>query len=130
MSTRLTRCAAVASGVVASGLLVLGAGGAPAGAAQLPAAGTAQLPGVTFYTGTHATGTAMAADLDTVGACHELPASARSFRSIAERGVEVYFNADCRPGAPGGSGDLTYVVGTLGTGDFPYAAVSYRVRAN
>lgn len=119
MSTAFSRCAVAAGGALASGLLVLGAAGGPASAGQLP--------GVTFYTGAHGTGTAISADLDTVGACHELPAGVHSFRSISERGVEVFFNSDCRPGAPGTTGDLRYVVGTLNTGDFPYTAVSYRV---
>lgn len=43
MTTKFTRFAAVAGGVLASGLLMLGAAGSPAGAAELP--------GVTFYTG-------------------------------------------------------------------------------
>ncbi|MFD7668727.1 hypothetical protein [Streptomyces sp. NPDC059788] len=122
MSTSLSRFAAAAGGVLASSLLVLGAGGTSAVAAGLP--------GVTFYTGADATGSAITADLDKVGTCQELSAPVRSFRSISERSVEVYFNAGCRPGAPGTNGDLTYVVGTLNTGNFPYAAVSYRVRAN
>ncbi|MET9291069.1 hypothetical protein [Streptomyces sp. NPDC003077] len=122
MKTVFTKCAAVAGGMLASGMLVLGTGAAPAGAAGLP--------GVTFYTGANATGSAIKADLDKVGACQELTVPVRSFRSISERSVEVYFNAGCRPGAPGTNGDLTYVVGTLGTSNFPYAAVSYRVLAN
>ncbi|MFH8410933.1 hypothetical protein ACH4FX_40095 [Streptomyces sp. NPDC018019] len=120
MTKTFGRYAAVVGGALASGLLVLGAAGSPAGAAELP--------GVTFYTGTNATGTAIKADLTKVGECQELTAPVRSFRSISERSVEVYYNAGCRPGAPGTDGDLVFVVGTLNTGDFSYPGLSYRVR--
>ncbi|KOG63832.1 hypothetical protein ADK76_11445 [Streptomyces griseoflavus] len=122
MTTKFTRFAAVTGGVLASGLLMLGAAGSPAGAAELP--------GVTFYTGANATGSAFEADLGKVGVCQELTTPVRSFRAIADRSVEVYFKADCRPGAPGTNGDLVFVVGSLNFGDLPYPGVSYRVRPN
>ncbi|GCD48233.1 hypothetical protein [Streptomyces paromomycinus] len=120
MTTKFSRVAAAASAVLASGLLVLGAGSAPAGAAGLP--------GITFYTGPNGTGSAIAANLDKVGECQELPTPVQSFLAISERDVEVYYNAGCRPGAPGKDGDLLYVTGTLGSGNFSYAGLSYRVR--
>ncbi|MYW62528.1 hypothetical protein GTY65_00300 [Streptomyces sp. SID8379] len=104
-----------------------------AAAAALCAAGTAQAHaaapgGVTFYTGSNQSGTAVTADLSKDGLCRELPAPARSFLAVSDKDVDVFFNSECRSGAPGQEGDLYYRTGTLGQGNFPYAAVSYRVR--
>lgn len=115
---RWTRGAAVALAAVALGC---------AGAGQAQAA--APLGSVTFYTGAHQSGTALAVDLGKVGECQELTTPARSFFAASNQAVDVFFNADCRTGKPGATGDLYYRTGTLGQGDFPYAAVSYRVRA-
>ncbi|GAA2346008.1 hypothetical protein OKJ48_14525 [Streptomyces kunmingensis] len=120
MATVRKGLAALTASAGAAALLVLGAA---------PQAGAAEWPGVTFYTGVDGTGTAIAIDTDQVGVCRELPAAAKSYTSVSERGVDVFFNPDCRTGAPGTNGDIHYVVGTLNTGDFPYPAVSYRVRA-
>ncbi|MEU1079658.1 hypothetical protein ABZ368_05315 [Streptomyces sp. NPDC005908] len=99
--------------------------------AAAPQAGaTDWRPGVTFYTGAQQGGVAMSADLDAVGVCRELPAPAVSYLAVSDRNVDVFFNPGCRTGAPGGTGDLGYRTGTLNAGDFPYPAVSYRVRAD
>ncbi|MFC8537436.1 hypothetical protein ACFUJY_26465 [Streptomyces sp. NPDC057249] len=95
-----------------------------AGLAQ-PAA--AQSPGVVFYTGAHQTGTATSVDLTSTG-CHNLAAPSASALNYAAVDVDVFFNADCRTGAPGDGGDLSFALGSLHTADFPYQAVSYRVR--
>jgi hypothetical protein len=114
------KIAALAGAAAAASLLAL-ASGAPAGADELP--------GVHFYTGPDRTGTDIVADLGNPGVCHELPQSAASYLAIADKNVEVYFNPGCRPGAPGTSSDLSYLTGTFNSGNFPYPAVSYRVRA-
>ncbi len=112
----------VASTAAAAALLTVGAA---------PQAGAADLdPGVTFYTGAARTGTAQRADLAQVGVCQELSAPALSYLAVSNQNVDVFFNADCRTGAPGRSGDLYYRTGTLNAGDFPYPAVSFRVRAD
>ncbi|MFC0598250.1 hypothetical protein [Streptomyces palmae] len=114
--------ALVTSAAAAAALLTLGAA---------PQAGAADLPlGVTFYTGSDRTGTAMSADLDEVGVCQELSAPALSYLAISQRNVDVFFNPDCQTGAPGQSGDLYYRTGTFNGGDFPYPALSFRVHAD
>lgn len=117
MTHRFVKLSAGAATAAATALLLAGAGQANA----------ADLPGVTFYTGAGQTGTAYSADLTPDGSCHELPTAALSFSAVSDTDVDVFFNADCATGAPGTSGDLYYRTGTLGQGDFPYAAVSYRV---
>ncbi|WP_428957129.1 hypothetical protein [Streptomyces sp. cg35] len=117
MTYRHVRIAAIAAAVAALGAV---------GTAQAHAAAPG---GVTFYTGSNRTGTAVAADLGQDGVCRELSAPARSFFAVSDKDVDVFFNADCRPGAPGQEGDLFYRTGTLGQGNFPYAAVSYRVHS-
>ncbi|NEA39315.1 hypothetical protein [Streptomyces sp. SID11385] len=112
------RCAKLSAGAATAVAAVLLSGTAPADAAVLP--------GVTFYTGVKQTGTAFQATLDD-GACHELPAASLSFSAISETGVDVFFNAGCATGSPGTHGDLYYRTGTLGQGNFPFPAVSYRV---
>ena len=82
---------------------------------------------VAFYTGTQLSGDEIPATLDAPGTCRNLPAPALSGLNYAVNHVEVYYNADCRTGAPGASGDAYYVLGSLHTGNFPYAAASYRV---
>lgn len=119
MNAFRTKIAALAGAAAAASLLTLTAG-TPASADDLP--------GVLFYTGANSTGTEMAADLGDPGVCHQLPQSAASYLAISDKNVEVYFNPDCKTGAPGTSGDLYYVTGTLNSGNFPFLAVSYRVR--
>ncbi|WP_275461127.1 hypothetical protein [Streptomyces noursei] len=97
-----------------------------AGAGQAQAAA---LGSVTFYTGADRTGTAVQLDLAKVGVCQELTAPARSFYAASNQSVDVFFNKDCTTGAPGQAGDLYFRTGTLGQGNFPYAAVSYRIRS-
>jgi hypothetical protein len=120
MATGCKKLTAIAASAAAGVLLVLGAS---------PQAGAAELPGVTFYTGSDGTGTAGAANLDQVEVCQELPAKARSYTAVSNQNVDVFFNADCQTGAPGKSSDLYFVTGTLNSGNFPYPAVSYRVHA-
>lgn len=90
-----------------------------------PQATAAVLPGVTFFTGANGTGTATTADLDD-GTCHELPEPALSYSAFFSRSVDVFFNPGCRPGAPGGVGDLQFATGTLNAGNFPWPGRSYR----
>ncbi|MEU6663037.1 hypothetical protein [Streptomyces sp. NPDC046821] len=97
-----------------------------AGASQAQAA---PLGSVTFYTGAGRTGTAVPLDLEKVGVCQELTTPARSFFAASNQAVDVFFNADCVTGAPGRTGDLYFRTGTLGQGNFPYLAVSYRIRS-
>ncbi|MDT0267320.1 hypothetical protein RM844_13600 [Streptomyces sp. DSM 44915] len=83
--------------------------------------------GATLHTGPELTGAAIDLDLADAGTCQALPEPARSGVNLSGQDVTLYFHADCRPGAPGGGGDLTYVLGGLHTGTFPYPALSYRV---
>ncbi|MET9109491.1 hypothetical protein [Streptomyces zhihengii] len=85
-------------------------------------------PSGRLFTGFGASGALMNIDYSAVGECRNLPAAARSYNVLAENDVDVFFNSDCRKGAPGKTGDLYYRVGTFNAGDFPWAAVSYRVR--
>ncbi|MEU5736555.1 MULTISPECIES: hypothetical protein [Streptomyces] len=88
---------------------------------------TAQTPDVVFYTGQHQTGTATSVDL-TSTECHNLATPAASARNYAAVDVDVFFNTDCRAGAPGTDGDLSFALGSLHTADFPHPALSYRIR--
>ncbi|MFE7312335.1 hypothetical protein ACFU7T_04350 [Streptomyces sp. NPDC057555] len=97
-----------------------------AGASQAQAA---TLGSVTFYTGADRTGTAVQLDLEKVGVCQELTTPVRSFHAASNQAVDVFFNKGCTTGAPGQSGDLYFRTGTLGQGNFPYTAVSYRIRS-
>ncbi|CAL9639807.1 hypothetical protein SUDANB60_06271 (plasmid) [Streptomyces sp. enrichment culture] len=117
MALSRVKLAALAGAVSGATMLVLSS--APASASELP--------GVSFYTGVNRTGTEMVAELGDPGVCHELSAPAASYLAISDRSVEVYFNSNCRTGAPETSGDLYYMTGTLGSGNFPYPALSYRV---
>lgn len=108
--------------IAAAGAAVLAA----VAAAQPAAAATS--PRMAFYTGSYLTGTEIVVDLDSPGQCENLERSAKSARNLSSAEVEVYFNADCRSGAPGTSGDLRFVVGALHYANFPYPALSYRVR--
>ncbi|MFI8008136.1 hypothetical protein [Streptomyces sp. NPDC086010] len=86
------------------------------------------LPSGRLFTGKGAFGAVTNIDYSAVGVCRNLPARAWSFDVLAKNDVDVFFNADCRKGAPDKTGDLYYRTGTFGAGDFPWAAVSYRVR--
>jgi hypothetical protein len=107
-------------------LLALGTGVQPASAAT--ASAPAPFPSATFYTGTNLTGTATSVDLSQLGVCKTLPVSARSAFNFSAREIEVYFNPGCKTGTPGNTNDLSFVLGSLNLGNFPYPAVSYRVR--
>jgi hypothetical protein len=95
-----------------------------------PQAASADTDGfhVSFFSGANGTGTETAVDLDAVGDCVELAQPARSAVNIAAVDVDVYFNAGCETGLPGRTGDTYFVLGSLHQANFPYAAVSYRVR--
>ncbi|MGW1127986.1 hypothetical protein [Streptomyces sp. NPDC002526] len=108
-----------AAAAVCGAVLSVGAG--------LAQPAVAQSPGVVFYTGAHQTGEATPADLASTG-CHNLAAPSASALNYAAVDVDVFFNADCRTGAPGTDSDLGFALGSLHTADFPYQAVSYRVR--
>lgn len=113
----------VAMATVASGAaLLLGTGLAqPAAAADLP-----EFPGASFYTGAGYTGTELPVDLGRTD-CVNLAQGAASAANLSAQDIEVYFNADCKTGAPGTDGDIYDVLGSLVAGDFPYPAASYRV---
>ncbi|GHJ35658.1 hypothetical protein [Streptomyces sp. TS71-3] len=119
MSIRTRQLAATAAAVAAVALSAVAGG---AGAASAADAGD-----IAFYTGAGQSGTAIPVDADSAGTCRNLPEPALSGLNYAVNDVEVYFNADCATGAPGSHSDLYYVLGSLHTGTFPYAAVSYRV---
>jgi hypothetical protein len=107
-------------------LLALGTGVQSASAATASAPFT--FPSATFYTGTNLTGTATSVDLSQVGVCKTLSRPARSAFNFSVQEIEVYFNPDCKTGTPGNAGDISFVLGSLNLGNFPYPAVSYRVR--
>ncbi|MFJ5924681.1 hypothetical protein ACIQF6_18980 [Kitasatospora sp. NPDC092948] len=109
--------AAVATGAA---LLLGGALAQPAAAVDLPHASVAY-----FTTGSDLTGAQFA--VDTAAGCHNLPAAANSAVNFTAADVTVYFNADCRTGAPGRAGDLAYGLGSLHWANLPYAGLSYRV---
>ncbi|WP_329139836.1 hypothetical protein OG552_34560 [Streptomyces sp. NBC_01476] len=110
-----------AAAIGGAALLALGAGMQPASATALPPAA--------FYSGTNQSGTATPVDLGRAGVCETLSQPALSALNYSAQDIDVYFNPGCRTGAPGTSSDLHFVLGSLHAGNFPYAAVSYRVRA-
>ncbi|ANZ37769.1 hypothetical protein BBK82_18590 [Lentzea guizhouensis] len=79
-----------------------------------------------FFSGTNLTGVKHEVDLANKGCVNIAPA--RSAGNISSADIEVFFNADCRKGWPGQSGDTYYVLGSLHQATYPFAAVSYRVR--
>ncbi|MFI2378304.1 hypothetical protein ACH5AO_25065 [Streptomyces sp. NPDC018964] len=93
-----------------------------------PQAAADTFPSGRLYTGSGRSGTVMDIDYSDPGVCRALPAPAWSYDVLAENDVDLFFRPGCRTGAPGEDGDLYYRVGTLGTGDFPWAVASYRVR--
>ncbi|MFD4611688.1 hypothetical protein ACFWOT_27100 [Streptomyces sp. NPDC058440] len=119
MKTNHRRVSRVAVATAAAALCLAGAGPAQA----------ATLGSITFYTGADKTGTAVQLDLEKVDMCQELTTPVRSFFAASNQSVDVFFNKGCTTGAPGRTGDVYYRTGTLGQGNFPYDAVSYRIRA-
>ncbi|GAA3633124.1 hypothetical protein C8D88_109130 [Lentzea atacamensis] len=105
--------------LIACGLAVLAST-----ALALPASASGE--NAAFYSGTNLSGTKSPVDL-AGGECVNV-APVRSGINISSADIEVFYNADCRTGLPGGSGDSYYVLGSLHQGNFPFAAVSYRVR--
>ncbi|MGW6931142.1 hypothetical protein ACWGE0_13830 [Lentzea sp. NPDC054927] len=80
-----------------------------------------------LYSGSNLSGTKSAVDLAN-GECVNLASPVRSGINISSANIDVFFNADCKKGLPGQSGDTYYVLGSLHQGNFPFGAVSYRVR--
>lgn len=91
-------------------------------------AGAATASDAAFYTGANQTGTATPVDPNGLGVCKNLTQSAKSAINVSSNDIDVFFNANCLPGAPGKQSDLHYALGSLHTANFPYAAVSYRAR--
>lgn len=79
-----------------------------------------------FYAGADLTGTKYSVDLTNKQCVNITPA--KSAANISAADIEVFFNADCQKGSPGKPSDLYYVLGSLHQGNFPFPAVSYRVR--
>ncbi|TCN32171.1 hypothetical protein EV644_12781 [Kribbella orskensis] len=119
----------MAAAIGGTALLALGPGVQSASAATSAPAAFA-FPSATFYTGTNLTGTATSVDLSQVGVCKALSQPARSAFNFSVQEIEVYFNPDCKTGTPGKASDISFVLGSLNVGNFPYPAVSYRVRTN
>ena len=117
----------MAAAIGGTALLALGTGVQSASASPSAPAAFA-FPSATFYTGTNLTGTATSVDLSQVGICTTLPQPARSAFNFSVQEIEVYFNPGCKTGTPGRPSDISFVLGSLNVGNFPYPAVSYRVR--
>ncbi|MFS8104872.1 hypothetical protein LFM09_48000 [Lentzea alba] len=105
--------------LIAGGLAVLASM-----AFALPASASGE--NAAFYSGSNLSGSKSPVDLAN-GECVNV-APVRSGINISSADIEVFFNADCKTGLPGRSGDTYYVLGSLHQGNFPFAAVSYRVR--
>ncbi|SDF89567.1 hypothetical protein SAMN05216553_10464 [Lentzea fradiae] len=83
--------------------------------------------GIALYSGANLSGEKVLVDL-AHGECVNLEAPALSGVNIAAADLEVFFNADCVKGLPGRPSDIHYVLGSLHQADFPFPAVSYRLR--
>jgi len=119
--TVYSKALGMAAAIGGTALLALGTGVQPASATTpSPAA---------FYTGTNQTGTATSVDLSQIGVCKTLSQPALSALNYSAQYIDVYFNSDCKTGTPGKVGDTYEILGSLMIGNFPYAAVSYRVSA-
>ncbi|MFI6097405.1 hypothetical protein ACIA8G_17700 [Lentzea sp. NPDC051213] len=94
-------------------------------ALALPASASGE--SATFYSGADLSGTKSPVDLAN-GDCVNLAVPSKSGLNVSSADIEVFYNADCKPGLPGRSGDTYYVLGSLHQGNFSFAAVSYRVR--
>ncbi|GAA2978473.1 hypothetical protein Sfulv_60180 [Streptomyces fulvorobeus] len=94
--------------------------------AAAPSASAAVNSGASFFSGKNLTGTRTVVDLHAPG-CQNLSQPALSATNMSGADVHVYYNADCQPGLPGRAGDSYFILGSLHSGQFPYAAVSYRV---
>ncbi|MFJ5991983.1 hypothetical protein [Lentzea sp. NPDC092896] len=105
--------------LIAGGLAVLASM-----ALALPA--SAEGEHAVLYSGSNLSGTKSAVDLAN-GECVNV-APVRSGLNISSANIDVFFNANCAKGLPGQSGDTYYVLGSLHQGNFPFPAVSYRVR--
>ncbi|MFD3483276.1 hypothetical protein [Streptomyces sp. NPDC058665] len=121
MTLRMLQPTGTAAAVTAGALLGLLAV-APSATASAPA-GEAS-----FYTGAQQTGDKTAVDLEAVGVCQSLTRSALSAVNLSDRNIEVFFRPECETGTPAAAGDISYVLGSLHTGSFPFPALSYRVR--
>lgn len=101
---------------------------AAAVAVAQPASAATQDFYASFYSGANGTGTETPVDIDNLGECVELPQPAGSAVNIAPVDIDVYFKPGCVTGLPGKTGDNYFILGSLHSGNFPFAAVSYRVR--
>ncbi|MCC2274051.1 hypothetical protein LKL35_01120 [Streptomyces sp. ET3-23] len=93
----------------------------PAAATDFPNA-----PVAYFATGQDLTGRQMPVDISNTD-CRTLPEPARSAVNFTAANIQVYFNHDCRTGLPDRPSDLSFGLGSLHWGNFPYPALSYRV---
>lgn len=109
--------------VAASGAaLLMGLGLAqPAAATDLPHA-----PVAYFSAGQDLTGRQTPVDI-TNTACQNLAEPALSAVNFTAADIQVYFDRDCRTGLPGRPSDLSFGLGSLHWGNFPYPALSYKV---
>ncbi|MFF8593846.1 hypothetical protein ACF061_20830 [Streptomyces sp. NPDC015220] len=112
------------TGTAAVGAVLLGV----AAAAQ-PAAAASYPWGISLCTGSGGTGTRTEVDLNDTS-CHDLSEPALSAVDVSDSDLYAYFNADCRTGLPGKSGDAYFIVGSLHSAEFPLPVVSYRVVHN
>ncbi|MEV7677758.1 hypothetical protein AB0O64_04240 [Streptomyces sp. NPDC088341] len=117
MTARTRKLAATAA--TAAALVAVMGGAQPAAAAGHPEAA--------FYTGAGQSGTEILVDLADTGTCQNLSQPVLSGANLSAQDIDVYFNADCRTGAPGTTSDLFYRLGSLHLGNFGFPAVSYRV---
>ncbi|MFQ6147113.1 hypothetical protein ACLMNJ_29290 [Streptomyces seoulensis] len=109
------------TGTAAVGALLSGAA-----AAGQPAAAASYPWGISLYTGVGETGVKTEVDLNDTS-CHNLSVPQLSVVDVSDSDLYAYFNADCRTGEPGKSGDTYWIVGSLHQGDSPFPIVSYRV---
>jgi hypothetical protein len=128
MSHMTVHSKAIGMAVAIGGTALFALGTGVQSASATTASASTTFPSATFYTGTNLTGTPTSVDLSQVGVCKTLSRSARSAFNFSVKEIEVYFNPDCKTGTPGNPSDIYFVLGSLNLGNFPYPAVSYRVR--
>lgn len=75
---------------------------------------------ITLYSGANLSGAKTPVDLAN-GECVNLASPVRSGINISSADIDVFYRAAC-------SGESHYALGSLHQGDFPFPAVSYRVR--
>jgi len=120
-SWRKQNPASVAGAVCGAAALLIGIG-----VAQPAAAAAALPPGSNFFAGSNFTGAQHSVDLSRPE-CVNLAAPAASAVNLSSQNIAVYFDADCKKGAPGADSDLWFSLSALHTANFPAPAVSYQV---